>query len=164
MKKLCARNRAALDYVDVGVGSIQDSYSPKKIPEIADYYMAVRGGKLRVMNALRDRIVFLLNHTMMLRGKILRLIDLKNIFLLDFPNEGASPCPAFIMMITFGKTNPNEEKRYSSSVRHKDVHLCGFGTLGLFLFKLKVNRFPTSVETKTGSKQSYLEDKNLQLE
>lgn len=45
--------------------------------------------------ALRDRMVLLMNHMMLLRGETSREIDLSHMFSLEFTDEGVARCPVF---------------------------------------------------------------------
>jgi hypothetical protein len=53
---------------------------------------------------------------------------------MDLPDEGATCCPASVLMVDFGKQNQDHEKHYSALIRHKDVMACGFGAIGFYLF------------------------------
>lgn len=47
LKKLCSVARSTEDYVDPGIGSIQDGYNSEQMAQVADYYM--KRGKRPVM-------------------------------------------------------------------------------------------------------------------
>jgi hypothetical protein len=53
---------------------------------LANYYLGI---KKNACSALRDRMIFLLNHMMMLRGETLREANLNHLFSLDFKDEGS---------------------------------------------------------------------------
>ncbi|KAI9325988.1 transcriptional activator of glycolytic enzymes-domain-containing protein [Pilaira anomala] len=110
LKNLCSVARNTEDYVDPGMDQFK-----------------MRGKKAG--DELRDRMVFLLNHMMMLRGETLRSTNLNHLFSLEFKDEGATRCPVFVMMITGGKTNQEMNKLYSGVIRHKNVYTCAFGAL-----------------------------------
>ncbi|KAG2209610.1 hypothetical protein INT45_007237 [Circinella minor] len=131
LKRLCSRVRQSENFVDPGIGSIQDGYNVEQLGQIADYYF---GRKKKARDALRDRMVFLLNHMMMLRGETLRDTNLNHLFSLEFKDEGATRCPVFVMMIMGGKTNQEQHKLYSGVIRHKNVQMCAFGAVSFFLF------------------------------
>lgn len=131
LKKLSAEGRQSEDYVDPGIGSIQDGYNSEQLVSVADYYLQ---REKMAGAALRDRMVLLLNHMMMLRGETLRSANLSHIFPLEFKDEGATRCPVFVMMITGGKTNQEGHKLYSGVIRHKNVNTCAFGATGFYLF------------------------------
>ena len=105
LKHLCSNARRSENFIDPGIGSIQDGYTPEQFIEVANHYL---GRKKMAGDALRDRMVFLLNHLMMLRGESLREVNLNHMFSLEFKDEGATRCPVFVMMIIGGKTNQEE--------------------------------------------------------
>ena len=131
LKRLCSAARQSENFVDPGIGSIQDGYNAEQLVQVADYYF---GRKKKAGDALRDRMMFLLNHMMMLRGETLRDTNLNHLFSLEFKDEGATRCPVFVMMIMGGKTNQEHHKLYSGVIRHKNVQMCAFGAIGFYLF------------------------------
>jgi len=131
LKRLCSESRQSGNFVDPGIGSIQDGYNSEKLVQVADYYLR---RKKMAGDALRDRMMFLLNHMMMLRGETLREANLNHMFSLKFKDEGSTRCPVFVMMITGGKTNQEHYKLYSRVIRHKNVQACAFGAIGFYLF------------------------------
>lgn len=142
LKRLCSAARRSEDFIDPGIGSIQDGYNAEQLIQIADYYLE---RKKMAGDALRDRMMFLLNHMMMLRGETLRSTNLNHRFTLEFKDEGATRCPVFVMMIIGGKTNQEQHKLYSGVIRHKNVQTCAFGAVGLYLFHrfhIKGEAFP----------------------
>ncbi|KAG2211038.1 hypothetical protein INT45_013577 [Circinella minor] len=131
LKRLCSAARESKNFVDPRIGSIQDGYNAEQLVQVADHYF---GRKKKAGDALRDQMVFLLNHMMMLRGETLRDTNLNHLFSLEFKDEGATRCPVFVMMITGGKTNQEHHKLYSGVIRHKNVQTCTFGAIGFYLF------------------------------
>ncbi|CEP20124.1 hypothetical protein [Parasitella parasitica] len=113
LKRLCSAARQSESFIDPGIGSIQDRYNAEQLVKIANYYLE---REKKPGDALRDRMMFPLNHMMMSR------------------DEGATRCPVFVMMITGGKTNQEHHKLYSGVIRHKNVHICAFGAVGFYLF------------------------------
>ncbi|CEP16211.1 hypothetical protein, partial, partial [Parasitella parasitica] len=97
LKRLCSAARQSESFIDPGIGSIQDGYNAEQLVKIADHYLE---REKKPGDALRDRMMFLLNHMMMLRGETLRDTNLNHMFSLEFKDEGATRCPVFVMMIT----------------------------------------------------------------
>lgn len=142
LKHVCSVARQTEDFVDPGINSIQDGYDGDQLVLVADYYLQK---KKMAGEALRDRMTFLLNHMMMLRGETLRDTNLNHLFTLEYKDEGATRCPVFVMMITGGKTNQEHQKLYSGVIRHKNVQTCAFGAVGFYLFHrfhIKGEAFP----------------------
>lgn len=155
LKRECRQKRSR-EYNDRGVGSIQDGYSYSDLINISKEYLNPQPRLFRQKikectftqksHMIRDRMVFLMNHMMLLRGEISRYIRLTDLFPLEFPNEGPTRCPVLVFMITTGKMNQECAQLYSAIIRHKDVDACALGAVGLYLFQrfhLDGESFPT---------------------
>jgi cellulose synthase/poly-beta-1,6-N-acetylglucosamine synthase-like glycosyltransferase len=118
-------------YVDPGVGSIHDGYTANDLRRIVKTYMELRTNR---HGNLRDRMVFLMNNNMLLRGEISRGLQLNLISHLLLEDEGPTRCPCLVFMYNWGKNNPKKITQYSGAIRHKDVNVCAFGAVGLYLF------------------------------
>ena len=147
LKRLCAEDRAD-DFIDRGIGSIQDGHIKEDLIAICHYYF---GRPKMQTEALRDRMIFLMNHMMLLRGETSREIDLSHMFSLEFTDEGVPRCPVFAFMILNGKTNQDNQKLYSGVIRHKNVNTCALGAVGFYLFHrfhMTNERFPDFSENR----------------
>ncbi|GAA5920377.1 hypothetical protein JCM5296_003901, partial [Sporobolomyces johnsonii] len=96
-----------------------------------------------IAEALRDRLGFTLAHYALLRSNNVLPIELADLFPVELPNEGPSPCFATVVLVNNGKTNQNGRVEYGAFIRNSDPEICGVGALALYLFL----RFHVSQET-----------------
>jgi hypothetical protein len=90
--------------------------------------------KLTVFSSLRNRFTMLMSLAGILRGESMEQADLSD--LLDFFWTGTQdphPMHILIMQICQGKTN-DDKKLWGRAMRHRDVHMCAIGSLGLYLW------------------------------
>jgi hypothetical protein len=118
-------------HADPGVGSIHDGYTLRDLHNVVKTYMDLKTNR---HGNLRDRMVFLMNHNMLLRGEISRGLNLNLVSNLVFEDEGPTRCPCLVFMYNWGKNNPQKLWFYSGAIRNKDVNICTFGAVGLYLF------------------------------
>lgn len=93
-----------IGYEDNGFGFIQDVYTPEQLVEMSLNYFK---GTILTNNhkAHCDRMVFLMNHFMLLSGETSRFLRFNHLFCQTYLNQGPSPCPVLIMTTMEGKTN-----------------------------------------------------------
>jgi hypothetical protein len=121
------------EYVDTGIGSIQDGYSPEELINISMYYLT--NDKPRSGNgSWRDRMTFLVNHMMILCGENMRNASLQHMFCQILERETFMHCPALVFMFDSSKTNQDHQKQYSGAVGNKDVRICALGAAALYFF------------------------------
>lgn len=136
--KLKEATRLRQSYKDRGAGTLQDGYTPEEMVRVSMYYC-----NLGIEQGYRDRAVFLMQHTMLLRGESTRRMELTDLFTLDLEDEGYSECPALLLLMREGKTNHTNRSEYAATIRHKDVKLCAFGALAFYFFyRWHVNNEP----------------------
>ena len=49
-------------------------------------------------------------------------------------NEGPSPCPTLLYIMSNGKTNQNGQIEYTGLLRNKNVSICGMNALAFYFF------------------------------
>ena len=133
---------------DRGVGGIQDGYTDDELVKVCDYFFAT-GSELD----LRDRMTFLFNHMLLLRGEDTRMLELADILTIDFKDEGPTECPALVLQFDGGKTNKNHANQYVAAIRHKNVRTCAISAMAMYFFmrwQKGSESFPT-FETTRGS-------------
>ena len=84
-------DRMRNSYEDRGAGTLQDGYTPDELIRVSMYYFTSATESM-----MRDRLVFLMQHMMLLRGESTRRMDLTDLFTLDLKDEGYSECPALV--------------------------------------------------------------------
>jgi hypothetical protein len=118
------------NYVDRGIGTIQDGFSgSEQIERLSDNFFS-KGTTI----SLRNRMAFLLSHSMVLRGESIRMAQFPDLFSLPLTNEGIEPCPALILVLSQSKTNQYGRLNIGACLRTKNVRICPFGSLALYLF------------------------------
>ena len=140
------RARSRSSFQDRGVGSIQDGYTPEEMLSVCDYFF-ISGREIDH----RDRMTFLLQHMLLLRGELSRMVELPDLFTIDFDEGDLMHCPALVIQFDAGKRNPKHKKEYSVTIRHKNVKKCAFGAMALYFFsRWHVNGepFPTFVRSE----------------
>lgn len=122
-------DRMRNSYEDRGAGTLQDGYTPDELIRVSMYYFTSATESM-----MRDRLVFLMQHMMLLRGESTRRMDLTDLFTLDLKDEGYSECPALVLLMREGKTNHTGRSEYAATIRHKDYKICAFGALAFYFF------------------------------
>jgi hypothetical protein len=142
------RQRYRNSYQDRALNSIQDGYTPEELIKISMFFFAE--GKEQ---SFRDRMVFLMQHMMLLRGENTRDMDLADLFPLQFKDEGFSECPVLVVRMDHGKTTKFGTLQYAGTIRHRDHRVCAFGALAMYFFyrwHITNEDFPDSIPTKIG--------------
>jgi hypothetical protein len=95
-----------------------------------------RGGRRAdsTSSSTRTTCDLLLDQIMLLRGYSTRACQLPNLFTLEFPNEGVTPCWPVIMVMDQGKTNQFGKRDYAACIRNKEVIACPVRALAFYLF------------------------------
>lgn len=83
---------------------------------------------------LRTTVDFLLGHFMLLRGETRRNLELADMFAIELPDEGRTPCWPMIVLSDNGKATQSDRIRYMGVMRHKDPLLCTMGQVAFYLF------------------------------
>ncbi|GAA5919811.1 hypothetical protein JCM5296_002035, partial [Sporobolomyces johnsonii] len=99
----------------------------------------------KTAEGVRDRLGFALGHYGLLRSSNILPVELPDLFSLDLPDEGPSPCFAVVVLLDNGKTNKDGRKEYAAFTRHEDPAACGVGALAFYFFQrfhVSQERFP----------------------
>lgn len=118
------------NYEDRGKNTLNDGYTKEELRKVSDYFFTRKDSP----TGCRDRLCFLLSHSMLCRSQTALGLQFADLFSLTIDNQGVSECVSLVATITFGKTNQHGKIEYGSSVRHKEVELCSIGALALYLF------------------------------
>jgi|ERR1700738_4852893 hypothetical protein len=116
-------------FLDRGIGSLADGYRLIDVPRICDFFWRDSSVK-----SFRDRLDFLLGHSMLFRSEDQRRALLSRLSLWDMDNEGPTPCQTLIISIARSKTNKEGRYEVGAAARHKDVLQCPVGALAMYLF------------------------------
>ncbi|ORE06723.1 hypothetical protein BCV72DRAFT_206834, partial [Rhizopus microsporus var. microsporus] len=90
----------------------QDGYTPEELVKLSMFYF--KEGKEK---SLRDRMLFLMQHMMLLRGESTRDMKLCDLFPLEFKDERFSECFVLALRLDHGKT-VRERIQYAGTIRH----------------------------------------------
>ena len=133
-RKQHSAKKAAFE--DRGKGTVADGYDEKSLRAILNEFWRQGHSTKSVIvgGTLRGHLDFILGHLLLARGESRRFAELPDLQLLMFDNEGPSPCPALLYIMSNGKTNQNGRIEYSGLLRHKDLSLCGMSALAVYFF------------------------------
>ena len=121
--KTAERNKKS--FKDRGLGTMLDQLHPNDLVNISRWFL----DKSFKLNSLRDRAMFLLCHSGLLRGE-----DARGLELADLSSYRLQAHPlALIMLMEHGKTNREADKQFAASFRHRDPLMCPIGALGIYL-------------------------------
>ena len=123
-------------FEDRGRGTIADGYDARGLRNILDQFWKLSHAtkSVQVAGNLRGRLDFILSHLLLARGEARRFAELPDLQLLMLDNEGPSPCPALLYIMSNGKTNQNGGIEYTGLLRNKDVSICGMNALAFYFF------------------------------
>lgn len=140
-----------------GRGTIADSYDAKGLRDIlAEFWRLSHATRPAVVNGnLRGRLDFILSHLLLARGEARRFAGLPDLQLSMLDNEGPSPCPALLYVMSKRQTNQNGRKEYTGLLRNKDLSACGMNAMAFCFFfgvgSILENRFLASRAIKIGT-------------
>ncbi|KAK9471565.1 transcriptional activator of glycolytic enzymes-domain-containing protein [Dipodascopsis tothii] len=83
---------------------------------------------------LRTMLDFVLSRKMMVSGHSTRQALLSDLFAVELPSEGSTPCFALVFLLLNGQANKSGLNEFSGAMRNRDVLSCPFAMLGLSLF------------------------------
>ena len=125
------RNR--LSYADKGQGTILDGYTEDELRNIVRTLWArSTQSPDNAEQHLRTVTDLLLGHYMLSRGESRREAEISDLFTLEFPGEGPTPCMPLIFVSRSGKTNQHGRVETSGAFRSRDPELCLLGALGFY--------------------------------
>jgi centromere DNA-binding complex CBF3 subunit-like protein len=128
-------SRKRKEYMDRGVGTLRDVYSPAQIP---DHTTVAWSERKEVACALRTQVDFLFGNHMLLRSGNRLPMELADCFPLELPNEGLKiqghTTKALVVVMNCGKTNQHGRMEYGSALRHRDPRSCLIGALAFWFF------------------------------
>ncbi|CEJ04772.1 hypothetical protein RMCBS344292_18725 [Rhizopus microsporus] len=130
------RQRKRESYEDRARHNAQNGYTPEELVKLSIFYF--KEGKEK---SFRDRMLFLMQHMMLLRGESTRDMELCDLFPLEFKGEGFSECPVLVLRRGHEKT-VKERIQYAGTIRHRDHRVCAFGALTMCLFYRRVDWMP----------------------
>ncbi|KAK9233688.1 hypothetical protein V1525DRAFT_392259, partial [Lipomyces kononenkoae] len=135
------RNRDS--YTDRGTGSIFDGYNTEGMLKIARATLSRPDSYGDRIQGLLD---FLLGNYMLLRGNNRRNIELADLYLLPYENEGPTKCNVLVILLSNGKTNQHGRVDHAGAMRNQEVMICPFFMLALqFFFRFHVDQEPFPV-------------------
>ncbi|MGH7974213.1 MAG: hypothetical protein ACREBR_01710, partial [bacterium] len=119
------------NYVDRGIGTLLDGVnSTEQWGKVYDGFMEEGTGV-----ALRNRLAVCLCNNLALRGELCRRLELPDLFCIDLKNEGPQgECKALVAILGQGKTNQFGKIEFGAAMRNREVRLCLFGALAMWLF------------------------------
>ena len=111
---------------DRGKGTVADGYGLQELQRLTDSFwrLSESGKSVTVGSFLRTGLDFLLGHFLLLRGESRRSAELADLQLLMLENEGPTPAPCLLYIMSNGKTNQNGRIEYAGLLRHRDIPLC----------------------------------------
>ncbi|KAG2212447.1 hypothetical protein INT45_001450 [Circinella minor] len=125
-RKTCCEN-----YVDCGIGTLDDGYNYDEIVSVSLYFFD------RATEAeMQNHASFLMHHMMMLCGESSRFAEFADLFRMSFPEDEihSTSCPVFAFYTEFGKTLSNGNQSNFATIRYKDFRVCAFGAVAFYLF------------------------------
>ena len=142
--------RRRLEFADRAAGTLQESYSKAKMIEAIRFCWEQgqprqpqlapttkkrkRQSKPSTEPYLRTAVDFLLAHNMLLRSESRLAAELPDLFTIQLPGEGPTPCPAMVMIMDNGKTNQMGRLEYGAVMRHRNPLLCTMAQTAFYLF------------------------------
>ncbi|OBZ80450.1 hypothetical protein A0J61_11501, partial [Choanephora cucurbitarum] len=130
----------SMSSIDQYVKAVVDLYAVQKTTSVGWIYadelirVSMYYFTSAVESMMRDRLAFLMQHMMLLRGESTRRIDLTDLFTLDLKDEDYPECPALVLLMREGKTNHTGRSEYAATIRHKDYKICAFGAIAFYFF------------------------------
>jgi len=112
-----------------GIGTMIDSYTSEEELEFLVSYFLERNTEV----GLRGAGSFLLSHYALLRGHYARELELSDMHSLLMPQEGYTDCHALLLIMRKGKTNQFGRLEIGAALRNKNVFVCPFATLAMYL-------------------------------
>ncbi|CEI99068.1 hypothetical protein G6F70_000444 [Rhizopus microsporus] len=122
------RQRKRESYEDRARHNAQNGYIPEELVKLSIFYF--KEGKEK---SFRDRMLFLMQHMMLLRGESTRDMELCDLFPLEFKDEEFSECLVLVLHWGYGKI-AKERIQYAGTIRHRDHRVCAFGALAMYFF------------------------------
>jgi len=130
-QRLTQHQKSKTRHEDRGKGTVADDYNHAELRLISDSFWkhSEEARNLAVGCHLRTNLDFLLGHFMLLRGESRRGAELPDLQLLHLQNEGSSPAPCLLYVMSNEKTNQNNRTEYAGALRHRDIRLCSLSAM-----------------------------------
>jgi hypothetical protein len=122
-------NRQREDYVDRGRHTVKDRYTAEELLALSKFWI-----EQDTVVGLRNRTMFLTARATLSRCQSSLMIQLPDMLLADFENEGPTPCKVLVISMTKSKSNTTARVEYGAAMRHLDVHICPVGSVALYFF------------------------------
>lgn len=90
------------------------------------------------IEGVRDFAMYLMTFALFQRGGNTREAELADLHVSEFPNEGASRCPVFVLVSHHSKTVQDGQKTSGGWIRSKNILACPCFGLALHFFALSV--------------------------
>jgi hypothetical protein len=116
-------------YEDRHRNTLNDGYKKDQLQEVAEFFL-----QKDTIQDLRNRADVLVGYCILSRSQSMRYIEFADMFSLEMPNEGPTPCHALVIIMNRGKTNRGGKIEYGAMMRNKNVHKCPIGAVALYLF------------------------------
>ena len=141
---------------DRGRGTIADGYDTHELERFADsnWRLSETATGVTVGGYLRTSLDFLMGHFLLIRGESRRAAELADLQLLMLENEGPTPAPCLLYIMTNGKTNANGRIEYGGLLRHRNVRLCCMSMLAAY-FVWRWHQSPEKMPSFESNSQWY---------
>jgi hypothetical protein len=115
--------------IDRGIGTMLDTYSPEELELMSSYFLNKNS-----IAGLRNRSMHFLSHFSLMRGQLVRKMELPDIHFVQLPSEGVTAADVFICISNNGKTNQFGKLEFYACLRAKNVSICPVASVAFFLF------------------------------
>jgi hypothetical protein len=125
----------------------------EQVPEIENWFWAAGKNAARsALTGLRNRFAFLQCYAGILRHESIFLAELSDLLAIVVPRAHEDPLFISILQLEQGKTVcAGGNRQFGRALRHREVHLCPVGALGMYLFQ----RFRISGEMEDGVRPDF---------
>lgn len=113
-KKDAIRKRR--EYENRGVNALNDGYSPEELSRVSRFFF-----EANIARHLRNCLDFLLGYAILGRGETKRLMQLPDLFSVEFADEGPTKCVALVITLKRGKTNQHGRLEYGAAIRSRNM-------------------------------------------
>lgn len=117
------------NYEDRAKHTLADGYTLDELEQVSEYFLRCDNGP-----DLRNRVDFLIGHSILGRGESKRMMQLPDLFSLEMAKEGPTECFALVITMDKGKTNQFGRVEYGAAIRHAHALTCPVGALALYFF------------------------------
>ena len=121
--------RKKTSYVDRGIGTMLDTYTAEELEQMALFFLNKNS-----LAGLQNRAMHSISHSTLMRGQLVRKMELPDIHTVTLPSEGVTPADVLICISNNGKTNQFGKLEFFACLRAKNVCTCPISAVAFFLF------------------------------